>query len=158
MVNDVRANTKMHRQLESVCGFPCVVAAELLAIATAGFVEKGDCLLMVDRLKFQTNARRDSFEDAVGYECFVNSIRISDFVHDDHLLTALRFVEECFSFWRQQGWVGELIALVLGDEDEITVKFHRWRQGESWLDDDLEDYPESVLELSSADSSFGSRI
>ncbi|MFC5769825.1 hypothetical protein [Thauera sinica] len=85
------------------------------------------------------------FPDKTGYECFVNSVHIDDYVSAEYLTYAFIFVEDCFASWEREGRNESLLAIVVCDEFGAVVKLHVARDGESWTGNDLEKYEEGIL-------------
>lgn len=126
----------------------------LLEIAESGLGRKEDCFFIEKCINIDTNASLDDFPDKTGYECFINSINIDDYVDCDYLLQGVMFTRKIFSLWNDLGENQKLIANFSLDEFGLKVKFHLERSGEQWLSDELEDYEESILVVDSLDAQF----
>lgn len=124
---------------------------ELLEMARSGFVGVEGCYFIGKCLSYVTNVVRNDFPDRTGYECFINSINIDDYVIDKYLDYGLCFVREVFANWRGTGFKENLNAILSMDEFGLKIKFHVVRVNESWLASDLEDYEESVMVVNSSD-------
>ncbi|WP_189438699.1 hypothetical protein [Pseudovibrio japonicus] len=121
----------------------------LQKLAFSGFKEKDGCTFLTASLTTETNASIDMFPDRTGYECFINSINIDDFVKNNFLEQGISFVQEVFSQWNKFKPPRKRIALLIATEWGVKVKIHSHRQDEWWLADDLEGYEEPILVISS---------
>ena len=123
------------------------LAENLLELLASGVVIDDGCVFLAALKARGGNSRLDSFPDRTGYECFINSIHIDDYVASDFVLQACLFVEALFESWRGVEVTGcrKLQAIISCDEFEAVIKFCLVRDGESWLSDDLEKYEEGIL-------------
>jgi len=123
------------------------LAENLLELLASGVVIDDGCAFLAALQIRGGNSRLDSFPDRTGYECFINSIHIDDYVTSDFVLQACLFVEALFESWRGGEGTGcrKLQAIISCDEFGAVVKFCLVRDGESWLSDDLEKYEEGIL-------------
>lgn len=124
----------------------------LVEIAESGFRNKDGCFFLGKCFGIDTNTSANDFPDKTGYECFINSVNIDDYVDDGYLEQAVCFVRSVFSQWNKLRESKTLIAIVSLDELGLKVKFHLDRSGEQWLSDELEDYEESILVVDSSES------
>ena len=86
-----------------------------------------------------------TFIDSTGYECFVNSLDVDDYVHDNYLQQAIIFAKHIFKEFRLQEVKMPLVCMSL-DEFGLTIKFHLSRGNESFLKEELiMDYGEYFL-------------
>jgi len=131
---------------------------ELSALLAAGFVEVNGCAFLTSLIAKDTNASGDDFPDRTGYECFVNSLHIDDYVESDFLECACLFVSEAFKQWRAQSIPSLLQAIISYDEFGSLVKFHVVRSGESWVDEDIDSYEDAILVLDSGGTKFLSEL
>ena len=115
----------------------------LAAILARGFVEEGGCLFFAESARRRDHAARSDFEDATGYECFVNRVDVDDYVAGSELVAqGVRFAEEVAS---SLGAKGPCTVIVSAGDATCSVRFHRTRSGESWLADDLEGYTHEAI-------------
>ena len=128
---------------------------ELDQIVADGFLESDGCFLLRALAKRDTNTSLQDFPDRTGYECFVNSIHLDDYVSENCLILAFAFAEALLSAWRKSGRDEPLKLIISSDEFGALVKCHVVRPSESWLAPDLERYEEAVLVV---DSTFEGRI
>lgn len=125
------------------------LARELRAISSSGFVSKGECFFLKDCVELDTNATSQDFPDNTGYECFINSVNVDDYVENNYLEQGILFAREVFNSFRQLDVNKTLNCIMSMDEFGLKVKFHTIRAGESWLSDDLEGFEESILVVDS---------
>lgn len=124
----------------------------LCEITESGFKGQNGCFFLGKCLEIDTNTSINDFPDKTGYECFINSVNIDDYVEDGYLEQAVSFVRNVFSQWNDIQESKKLIAILSLDEFGLKVKFHMHRVGEQWLSDELEDYEESILVVDSSES------
>ncbi|AXI61956.1 hypothetical protein DLD99_16235 [Pseudomonas kribbensis] len=148
----MRFNSEMEKMLRRV-GRTSLVG-ELADIARSGFVELDGCFFLANLDSFQRNASLKNFPDRTGYECFVNSIHIDDYVKTEFLACALSYLSSVFETWNKSGLPGVLQGAISGDKFDATVKFHLQRPGETWLSDDLEGYEQALFTVDSSDEAF----
>ena len=65
-------------------------------IVQMGLVEVGNLIFLKKLYQNDTNATADDFIDSTGYECFVNSLHVDDYVHDNYLQQAIIFAKYYF--------------------------------------------------------------
>lgn len=121
-------------------------------IAESGFKYQDDCFFLGKCFDVDTNVSIDDFPDKTGYECFINSVNIDDYIDDGYLEQAVCFVRSVFSQWNKAQEGRKLIAILSMDEFGLKVKFHMQRVGEQWLSGELEEYEESILVVDSSES------
>ena len=63
--------------------------SELDTIVRMGLVQVGSLFFLKKLYQNDTNATADDFIDSTGYECFVNSLHVDDYVHDNYLQQAI---------------------------------------------------------------------
>jgi hypothetical protein len=138
-------NKRMAKEMDGVTWRDRPLPHELSALVAQGFEELDGCVFLASLKKAGTNAKQEDFPDKTGYECFINSIHIDDFVQSDCLAFACLFIEACFSAWKQSGISGDLTAVISDDESGAVVKLHRARSDEFWVSSDLENYREEAV-------------
>ncbi|WP_257667528.1 hypothetical protein [Parapedobacter tibetensis] len=120
----------------------------LIALLEEGFiVENGGYFLEV-LLKAQKHIGGKDFIDNTGYECFINSLHIDDYIDDDLFVQSLLFVRELSSKWREFN-TEETLEIILSQTDfGFNIKFHVVRIGEEYVNKPkLNDFREAVLIL-----------
>lgn len=140
----LKYNGAMAKALSGLRIIACL-PADLASIADDGFYEKEGCEFLRYFKDTRTNVDLGSFEDKTGYECFINSIHIDDYVENEWLGTALQFADRLLSSWARVPRSQILQVVLTSDELGATVKAHVLRHGESWVSGDLEGYEAPVL-------------
>jgi hypothetical protein len=116
-----------------------------------GFRQEGGCFVLIGTAPTKTNVRRTDFQDDTGFECFMNRIHAFDYCETGSVADALGFVLELFRLWRAVFHGRTLRAILSCRGEDTVVRWHLLRDGEAWLDGDLEKYEEAVLEIDSTD-------
>jgi len=106
------------------------ISPELSNVLVAGFVEEGGCLLLASEVRDSTVAR-DATLDDTGYECFINHL------HVNNLVEALEFARRLKNALAER-LTGVFVVIVSFDGREATVRFHKLRAGQIWLNKNLE--------------------
>lgn len=138
-------NKKMCKELERTNLDGKETPPELLVLLDAGFVAQDGCFFIRSLKELCLSVSIDDFSDKTGFECFVNSVHIDDYVDSDYLASALLFAQACFDAWKNDNKSYKLAGVILSDGFGVVVKFHCLRESESWLDECLEKYEEAVL-------------
>jgi hypothetical protein len=138
-------NKAMSEKISSVDWYAKELPSELSKIIESGFCESDEGIFIAALRKKSTNVSKKDFPDRTGYECFVNSIHIDDFVGSNYLAYACLFVEKIFECWRSNRNAGVIQAIISSDDLGAVVKLHFLRAGEAWLDSNLETYEEGIL-------------
>ncbi|KKO47501.1 hypothetical protein VT06_16765 [Arsukibacterium sp. MJ3] len=147
-------NSKMSETYKYAAFSSIELQKELLEFVEKGFLVEDGCYFLSKCFCVVTNATQDDFPDNTGYECFINSINVDDYVEDKFLEYGLCLVSKVFSKWRSMCFEKELRAILSMDEFGLKIKFHVFRNGESWLDSELEGYEEAVMLVSSIEENF----
>ncbi len=124
------------------------------ALASAEVLEAGDCFVLREFLARPPPISIPDFPDRTTFECAANKLRLSTFLNErlvracpllllvGGLLVAESLVQELQQFEQR------FHVIVSYDGDDCVVRFHKIRNGERWLFDDLERYAdEGVLAL-----------
>jgi len=154
----MKMNNEMARQLSEVeCSWHAL-PPELINIASAGFDECDGCRFLSVLKGLKTNAGAGDFPDRTGFECFINSVHIDDYVNSDYLKCGCFFLTSVFREWNAMGLTDTLQGIISTDEFGSLVKVHVLRTGESWVSDDLERYEDALLVVNSEDAEFLERF
>jgi hypothetical protein len=133
----MRANQKMRGYLSHLQSEESALSPDLLSILALGFVEEKGCVLLASVARASVVAR-DAGEDDTGYECFINHL------HVESLAEAVEFARRLKSALAERFSDG-FVVIVSFDGQEATVRFHKNRVGQSWLDNNLEGYVEEGI-------------
>jgi hypothetical protein len=138
-------NKKMAREIETIDLDGKVLPSELAQLLTLGFYEREGCIFLASLATGSTNVSVSNFPDKTGYECFIYSVHVDDFVKSNYLDYACLFVEALLSAWRESVESDTAMAIISSDEFGAVVKLHVARSGESWVSEDLESYEDAIL-------------
>lgn len=141
----IEKNKKMNMELSNIKYQNLELNTDLKEIVEAGFVNANGFVFLKMLYEKATNVSEIDFPDRTGYECFINSVHIDDFVEADCLITACMFVDFIFKKWKDANIKGVLCAIISSEELSTIVKIHLKRNGESWLDENIEKYEDAVL-------------
>jgi len=147
-------NAKMKKALVGTVWEGEKIPEKLLDMLCLGFSIENECVFLASLATKRRNVNKDDFPDKTGWECFVNSIHIDDYCSSAYILNSLIFLDDLFKKWRERR-EGVLQAIVSSDEFGANVKFHLLRDGESWVDHDLEKYEDPILVLDSTMEDVG---
>lgn len=117
-----------------------------------GVVERNGFVLLKTEMDSAGNYSPPAHFDETGYECLVNHIHIDPKnPHDTSQLDqGFTFANRLAELLQGSGYQGPFrIILSYGLDDKVcTVRFHRMREGQSWLHESLEAYKrEAILVL-----------
>lgn len=138
-------NKKMAKEMQGLNWTSKKLPPNLCNLINAGFCELNDCVFFIALANIDTNVSANDFPDKTGYECFINSIHIDDFVESDYLAYACMFVEACFEVWRKVNCGKIIRAIISSDEFGALVKIHVVRIDESWIGQHLDKYEDAIL-------------
>ena len=150
----LRMNSVMLKAYDDLLPDNIELDNDLREIVEAGFVGDDGCYLLKKYLEIGTNVSFSDFPDKTGYECFINSVNIDDYVKDNYLAQGLCFVRNILSRWNEFQDDEVLMAILSLDELGSKVKFHTLREGEQWLADELDEYEEAILLVDSSEMKF----
>jgi len=149
----LRANAEMQRLIGALdpAALP-PLSGKMLRYLDDGVIERDGCVLLkalhADCGAFDVRLHRHR----TGHECAVNrlSFAAAPAGPDRSLATALSFAGQLVEMLDRCGASGPFRVIVARQPEEgsFAVRFHRLRQGERWLDRDLETaYDAAVLVL-----------
>lgn len=138
-------NQSMQRMFAGIKNIQLTLPDELNSIVNEGFFERNGCFFSKKLMGYCTSASPDYFQDSVGFECFVNSLHIDDYVKDNYLDYSISFSNALFESWQHFSSDKKLNVIILPNDFGITIKFHLIRPNETWLSEDLEEYEDPVL-------------
>ena len=133
----MKTNQNMRRFLGELRENRLGLSPKLSSILNAGFVEEKGCVLLASE-KRDCGSDRTATHDETGYECFVNH------VHVESLGEALEFAGRLKKTLTSL-FPGDFVVIVSFDGREATVRFHRLRAGQTWLNENLEEYREEGI-------------
>ena len=118
------------------------LSPELSSVLDAGFVEEKGCVLLASKARGSAFAR--ATEDETGYECFINHL------HVNNLAEALEFARQLKNALAKR-FTDVFVVIVSFDGREATVRFHKLRAGQIWLNTNLEAYLEEGIAVLDSD-------
>jgi hypothetical protein len=111
-----------------------------------------DCVLLKRDYEGNQHVKITDFPDKTGFECFLNHVHFPLTKTKDSLLSRLRYADSLREALMPlaQGRRFRVILSISEDDRSptftCTVRFHRIRQGEDWISEDLEAYKlEAIL-------------
>jgi hypothetical protein len=117
-------------------------------------IEVENCFFLEVLWKKSPAVSLSLFPDRTGFECFINHIHIEDYLDssnstnltsDLQLTNGFKFatkLKEKLAEYRPEVRFRVIIA---SDDETCTVRFHKIRNNEHWLSDDLEEYQEEAI-------------
>ncbi|MBS9440027.1 hypothetical protein EAE91_23680 [Photorhabdus noenieputensis] len=141
----LKANLNMKQKMNELKRNHLVLTDELQSIISSGFIEKENCFFSKKLMTYSASASQKHFQDCVGFECFVNSLHIDDYVNKDYLEYSILFCNSLLISWNSFNPINKLNVIISLDEFGSLVKFHLDRVGEMWLNENLESYDEPIL-------------
>lgn len=151
----LKMNASMRELCVSLSSSPLLLDPKLNALVSEGFENSENCILLKGCA--QAHVSRKDFPDDVGYECFINSIHIDDYVENPDLEQSTLFAQAIFEEFQLLQAKEKLICIISVDDDEdihgdqasIIVKFHIMRATQSWITGPLDEYLQPILVLDS---------
>jgi hypothetical protein len=120
-----------------------VLSPKLSSVLVAGFLEEEGCVLLASEAQ-NPMAGRAATQDETGYECFVNHL------HFKNLGQALEFPQRLSNALAER-FRARFVVIVSFDGREATVRFHKLRAGQTWLNEDLEGYLKEGIAILDSD-------
>jgi hypothetical protein len=133
----MKTNQNMRRYLSHLETHGSVLSPKLSSVLVAGFVEEEGCVLFASEARHSV-ATPAATQDETGYECFVNHLYV------ENLGEALEFARQLNKALAKRFEVG-FVVIVSFDGREATVRFHKLRAGQTWLNENLEGYSEEGI-------------
>jgi hypothetical protein len=133
----MKTNQKMRGYMSAFQPHAPVLSPELSSALASGFVEENGCVLLASEARSSV-LTRDAWQDDTGYECFINHLHVKS------LAEAVEFARRLRSVLAARFTDG-FVVIVSFDGREATVRFHKNRVGQRWLDSNLELYVEDGI-------------
>lgn len=119
---------------------------QLAIILENGFIEVNQCVLLKYQYDLQSHISRADFVDDTGYECFINSIHIDDYVEANCLSQAIMYAQRLIEMWASLYRELPLEVIISSTDIGVNIRFHKLRKGENWINlNDLEKFQESLI-------------
>jgi hypothetical protein len=151
----MKANQRMKALLHDVQGVSKPLPTALLGIGKAAFISEEGCYFLDALYHGRGNATLHSFPDETGYECFVNHLHLDDYAvgSANQVGLALTLMQNIKSQWRESKYSALPLEFVVSvDDSSCVLRFHVLRQGQRYLDEDLEAYKEDAVLVSDCES------
>lgn len=122
----------------------------LQKLISGGFIFHNGCYFLRSLYGIQSHISESDFIDATGYECFINSIHIDDYVEIDLFEQAMLFADKLIELWKIQN-NGLILTVILSEtEFGFNIKFHTCRKNEQWInEDEMDKFEEAMILLNS---------
>lgn len=174
MKYNLKINDKMRNLSKNLIQFDFNdLTAKLKNLINDGLtIELGDCIVLKNNLKMR-KVKISDFIDKTGYECFINKINLEDYVENNDQ-TPVFFIIQCYLI------IMKITQLILGLQKSnlskynfifsinqndpninlhsYVLRFHKIREGEVWLEDDINSYNEALLIFSFQKNSIFDQI
>ncbi|MCB9228345.1 MAG: hypothetical protein H6618_01905 [Deltaproteobacteria bacterium] len=127
------------------------IPTELEELLSEGVENVEDCIFLKCNVGNLSNVKKTDFPDNTGLECFVNKINIDNYTDDDPSvsdmlkigISAINLIK-CYLQNKDDKFA---IIYSVQDDDFIaaSLRFHKCRDGETWISDNLEGYEDATL-------------
>ena len=153
----MKTNRRMADLLAGSAGAaPIELPGKLHTLVNLGFKEVDGCVFFRDFFRHDRADGLPLHQDATGYECAVNGFHLEDYLERDAApepvtLAATALACARFLAARLEHFSTDPFRIIASVANGASVlRFHKLREGERWLRDDLEGYrEEAVLVLDS---------
>jgi hypothetical protein len=162
----MKTNTAMAVLLGSHPGAAEIfVPSPFRLLVYGGFKDVEGCVFFRELFHYDrlAEAALDIHQDKTGYECAVNRIHLEDYFEKGMAreapslaLTAV----QCAAFLadRLRRFSTDPFRILASvDDRNCTLRFHKVRDGESWIDDDIDGYEEAVFVMDTAEAADGAQ-
>jgi len=130
------------------------LSRELTEIFDDGFVRAEGCTFFKRLYNSSVSGRLSLYSDRTGYECFVNHVHIDSYVEADEDNSSMHLLDHGVSLCLllkeklEESYPREPFRLILAFENQdCSLRFHKIRPNENWIDDNLENYSEAIMVL-----------
>ena len=131
--------------------FPTPLHPALKKLVEPGFVRLNDSILLQALTQGARAVSLTDFPDETGYESFVNHIHVEDYIpHEKQSASSLMAnsmsLASTLCKMLRQSFPNEAFEVIVSFQDNhYTVRFHKCREGQQWLSDNLDDYQQEAL-------------
>jgi hypothetical protein len=156
----MQMNSKMEALLHEIQGRKTNgsnwLSPDLRKLLEYDFVEEEGCIFLRNLYNSSVAGQLSFYPDRTGYECFVNHIHIDSYVKVDQkdlvmsllnqgILYSFQLKNKLSNFYSYESFR----IIVSFKNQECTVRFHKVRPNEEWLDENLEKYSEALMVIDS---------
>lgn len=135
--------------LEKLIGLQIIkskLEESLAQLTSDGFVEKDGCVFLKSLFILQSHYTEKYFVDNTGYECFVNSIHIDDYVDGDYLIQCVLFMDHVINELEIHKINGSFTFILSETQFGANFKFHLTREKEVWINShDVDKFEEPLF-------------
>ena len=119
---------------------------KLYELIADGFVLIDKCALLRNFYEHQKHVKRHDFQDDIGYECFINSLHVDDYIENDFMVQGILFMDEIFKIWNEKK-SSEILKCIISKTDfGANIKFHLVRPNAVWIQEaEAEKFDEPIL-------------
>jgi hypothetical protein len=97
------------------------------------FIFNNECYVLKKVMERNKHMQETDFIDKTGYECFINSIHIDDYINSDLLIQSILFIKKILLRWNKLN-NNLTLRLILSETDfGFNIKFHVVRANEEWI-------------------------
>lgn len=144
----MKCNSLMMKEITNADWKDISLPEELQLWVDCGFIRVDGCVFLAGL--FKGNLGINNHFDKTGIECFVNSFHVDDYVSERYLDYSCLFCNEILRQWEHNNddkaeYLNVIISL---DDFGAVIKVHMKREGESWLNSNLDKYEDAILETS----------
>lgn len=119
-------------------------------------VDTNGSVLLEDEQVQQKHIDQEDYQDRTGYECFVNHVHLPCKQEREAVLSALGYIFGLKRSLEERFPDRTLVIIASFSDDEVSVRFHQYRDNERWLAGDLDEYKlEAILEIKSTGRQAG---
>jgi len=161
---------RMNRQMMALLGGgpdvlepnAALVPDSLANETSEGFKEVDGCVVPrsfeAASIWSETRPRSNNMDDETGFECRLSKVHLDAFVDAEVPLSELARIGCAYAMYLRQALLGShvsgdfriIVSAQMPDPglqvgNVCTVRFHKVRPGQTWLDDDLEAYKEEAI-------------
>jgi hypothetical protein len=127
-----------------------IMNENLSKILNSGFLKKNDCYFLKAMYK-NAKVKRQDFIDNTGYECFVNSFNIDDYITGNYIEESVFFAKQLLSIWNQLHTSLFLKCIISETDFGAKIRFHVIRIGENWIvESDVDNFDQAICILTSS--------
>jgi hypothetical protein len=139
-MNSIVNNAKVSREIDK----------KLTALLGDGFEFINGCIFLKSLYKNQGHIKENDFIDKTGFECFINSFHVDDYVDKDFISQGHLFLHKLFKKWNEYNGKPILKGILSETEYGANIKFHVVRENENWVDEtNLNSFKEGIMILTS---------
>lgn len=118
----------------------------LYELLSSGFILMDDCYVLKKFYEGNKHIKASDFVDRTGYESFINSFHIDDYIEDDFLNQSIFCAKLLFEEWKKLSTNVSLEVIIIETDFGFNIKFHSIRDNEIWInEDDLDKFSESIM-------------